>query len=962
MLSRNATLWDPEDFVAQRKDFSVMDMHPSDAPRTWGSSHSAPTQVAAQDSVSERRQRARATCIACSRNHREPQPEREVPLSAAISDDTLSLLGLQRSEVPATVSPASISAMIFVTSQQRTPLAGCAFSNKEYWRRLCPDSTGNRWAQQGGLDWPTVDSGPQRRSQTPKAEKRPEMREKVRAQVRDLERLGVIEDVPVWDRRATAELGSKTVHQYISAVFAIPKPNKPEEHRFLHDLRASGANAAMVSQKHRQDGPAQVKRMVTTETFACPIDIIKCFYQFSVLPQLRRMLRFWAPGATAASPDRLVQMTAISMGATPAPYCITKAMRAPLQQLSKAGVRAPIKIDDALPMGEGYANALVKTWLTVKVTSKLGVRWCPVKSETNPTQAPVWHGKQWCFRCLCLFVPDSKIPGIQQRYRDLKAALLRQAAPGEARSATCGAAQLASLSSLDTSRASGGGSRNTRGTGRACTGHGSHTTRPTPRAMPAGSSAPLTNMSTTATSTATGVGTPTAPTTEAATAATSTVTGRMFEQAIGRGQAHIDAVDEARGMNANIQELKNWILKHHGRDRPVPADSLPREMVAAAVADCDQWLRPAELWNGKSFDPATLEWPVATIEVDASDYQLGVAVPADSDHPEISMSRPLTKEEGTFHITQTELRAAVEGAMLTIEQRQYSNCTLGILVDATTSKKYIREFGGPKLWYCLEVQKLNRLCRARGVRLWCGHIPGKLNDRADYNSRHFLGIAEYAISKTAMDVLQAEFNCSEQFEVDLFAGRWNTQARVYCTLDASDRVAHTVDAFATNWAQFGTTLYAFPPPNLAAVTRAVHQVQAQQVGAVVLFCPLWASLPWALIVPMMAAWPVEFQATQSLLSPPPSYRQADGWTELKWWTEAQYDSWIGLCLSGKRDSPAVAWMVSQRMKIREAGSKRQRQARLVDTWTATGSGSGRRSRPRLDRHPWLSATLMSAEL
>ena len=39
-----------------------------------------------------------------------------------------------------------------------------------------------------------------------------------------------------------------------------------------------------------------------------------------------------------------------------------------------SGSRVPIKIDGAMPMGEGDANALVKTWLTVKVTSQLGVR------------------------------------------------------------------------------------------------------------------------------------------------------------------------------------------------------------------------------------------------------------------------------------------------------------------------------------------------------------------------------------------------------------------------------------------------------------------------------------------------------------------------------------------------------------------------------------------------------------
>ena len=199
--------------------------------------------------------------------HRRPQPERAVPLSAAISDDTLAVLALQRSEIPTTVSPSCLRSLMETSMRRRTPLAGCAFENQSYWSRLCPETSGGRWAAAAGVDFPITDKGPQRRARLPPDESRPEMRVKVQQQVALLEKLGVAAELSPAELRhcqAAATHDGTRIFEYVSPVFALPKPNKPDEDRFLQDLKVSGANECMIGIKHRQDGPETLKSMVLT--------------------------------------------------------------------------------------------------------------------------------------------------------------------------------------------------------------------------------------------------------------------------------------------------------------------------------------------------------------------------------------------------------------------------------------------------------------------------------------------------------------------------------------------------------------------------------------------------------------------------------------------------------------------------------------------------------------------------
>ena len=221
-----------------------------------------------------------------------------------------------------------------------------------------------------------------------------------------------------------------------------------------------------------------------------------------------------------------------------------------------------------------------------------------------------------------------------------------------------------------------------------------------------------------------------------------------------------------------------------------------------------------------------------------------------------------------------------------------------------------------------------------------------------------MGLAEYPLANSIFAVVSDHWGKADR---DMFAGRWNKKTKNYCTLDPMDREATAIDCLAMEWTRRGKeTLYAFPPPQKRVIVQAIKMALGRKTGKTILILPLWPTLPWALLMPHLANWPVVWEGTQETLNPPPSYRSAGTWREKQWWKRATWNFWIGLCLSADADSKERITMAAQLQKSREQRTNKEQLEYLENTLMQSGVGSMKPYLTEAAKHKWLSQTLLSA--
>jgi hypothetical protein len=97
-----------------------------------------------------------------------------------------------------------------------------------------------------------------------------------------------------------------------------------------------------------------------------------------------------------------------------------------------------------------------------------------------------------------------------------------------------------------------------------------------------------------------------------------------------------------------------------------------------------------------------------------------------------------------MHITKTETRATVEYTISVILRHDLHDGAIKTITDATTTRKYVNEFGARKHWYTREAMQLQRVCRPRSLEICCEWTPGELNVRPDAQSRK-VELDEYSL-------------------------------------------------------------------------------------------------------------------------------------------------------------------------------------------------------------------------
>ena len=231
-----------------------------------------------------------------------------------------------------------------------------------------------------------------------------------------------------------------------------------------------------------------------------------------------------------------------------------------------------------------------------------------------------------------------------------------------------------------------------------------------------------------------------------------------------------------------------------------------------------------------------------------------------------------TISEASRHINILELEAAFFalksfGDMLT-------GAHIQLHLDNTTAVAYINNMGGSK--------SLELNCLALKMWEWSTthdnwisavHLAGKLNVRADAQSRNFSDKHEWTLNSSVFTDILSQY---PELNIDLFATRLNHKLPTYCSWKP-DPGCSFIDAFSVNW---GTHIfYAFPPFSL--IPRCLQKISQDQAKGI-LVVPLWPTQLWfPMVLQLLYNQPWILPPDKKLLSHPALQEPHPLWKKLK---------------------------------------------------------------------------------
>ena len=294
-----------------------------------------------------------------------------------------------------------------------------------------------------------------------------------------------------------------------------------------------------------------------------------------------------------------------------------------------------------------------------------------------------------------------------------------------------------------------------------------------------------------------------------------------------------------------LQRLKHKALsKFQSYDQQIKLDM-------DATKDLQFWTTQARKWNGR---PIYLPGTDLTITSDASTSGWGASCGTSQ------TGGPWTMEEAQAHINLLELRAAF--LALQTYASPLNNQHILLLIDNRTAIAYLNHKGGTA---SKELSKLAveiwEWCLQRNLTIHAEHIHGKLNNRADSESRRNLDSSDWRLDVSVFNALMLKMG---PCDVDLFAARHNAQLKRFYSY-RPDPAAEATDALAQTWKQL--TPYAFPP--FVLIGRFLQKLRQDAVHQAVLIAPLWRSQPWfPILLERLIDYPRLLPQNQTLLTNP----------------------------------------------------------------------------------------------
>ena len=192
-------------------------------------------------------------------------------------------------------------------------------------------------------------------------------------------------------------------------------------------------------------------------------------------------------------------------------------------------------------------------------------------------------------------------------------------------------------------------------------------------------------------------------------------------------------------------------------------------------------------------------------------------------------------EKRELHINILEL-LAVKNAILAFTNEKTINA-IHIQTDNTPALSHLLKMGGTTDKTLVDLSKdIWKYLILKQITITAEYLPGILNTRADWQSRHSKDFSEWKLSSIVFQ------HISEKMEmpvIDLFASRLSNQIAKYFAWKP-DPHSLAADAMQQEWNH--EILYAFPPFSL--IQRVLCKIAKEKFSTVILITPALQTQPW----------------------------------------------------------------------------------------------------------------------
>ena len=219
-----------------------------------------------------------------------------------------------------------------------------------------------------------------------------------------------------------------------------------------------------------------------------------------------------------------------------------------------------------------------------------------------------------------------------------------------------------------------------------------------------------------------------------------------------------------------------------------------------------------------------------------------------------------TSEEKAHHINYLELLAVYLGMQTFLSNLRGKH--VRFMIDNSTSVALINNMGTS------HSRKLNSLCKSvwewaisRGLWLSAAHIAGKLNTKADFESRDNRSTHEWKLDPVQLNKVLRDLEIMPT--IDLFASRINNQFTTYVSY-RPDPGAFAIDALSISWTSL--EFYAFPP--FSVIPHVLKKIQEDKASGI-LVVPDWPTQAWyPKAMKLLTRPPVSLKPHKKLLALP----------------------------------------------------------------------------------------------
>ena len=218
-----------------------------------------------------------------------------------------------------------------------------------------------------------------------------------------------------------------------------------------------------------------------------------------------------------------------------------------------------------------------------------------------------------------------------------------------------------------------------------------------------------------------------------------------------------------------------------------------------------------------------------------------------------------TASEASRHINILELEAAFFA--LQSFGDKITGAHIQLHLDNNTAVAYVNNMGGSKSLElnCLAIKMWDWSIQ-RDNWISAVHLAGKLNIRADAQSRNFSDKHEWTLHGSVFEDILSQY---PELNIDLFATRLNHKLPTYCSWKPDPGCSY-IDAFSVNWGTY--SFYALPPFSL--IPRCLQKISQDRAKGI-LVVPLWPTQSWfPLVLRLLYNQPWILSPDKRLLSHP----------------------------------------------------------------------------------------------